>query len=257
MTDVGALERIGRDIASARFAVVFTGAGISTGSGLPDYRGPDGLWKNRRFEELANIETFKTSPVEFWEFYAHRLEMLADAEPNAAHRAVEGMYQADLIGAVITQNVDGLHRREVFGTDLAELHGTLERGVCLDCGKDYHRPQTEERIARSEDGVPRCDCGYPIKPGVVLFGEVLPEEQLVRAQTCTSAADYMLCLGTSLSVFPAALLPATVLENGGKLAIINKGRTEYDDEPGVIKVEASLAEAMPIVAADAERGRGS
>jgi len=226
-----ALEQIGRDIATARFAVVFTGAGISTESGLPDYRGPSGLWRNRRFEELANIETFKADPVDFWEFYAHRLAVLADAKPNAAHRALEAMYRGGLIKAVITQNVDGLHRREVFGTDLAELHGTLETGVCLNCLDHYNLREIETRIGESKDGVPRCDCDHPIKPGVVLFGEMLPEEQVVRAQNLTSEADYMLCLGSSLSVIPAAFLPATVLDNGGRVAIINQGPTEYDDEP--------------------------
>ena len=252
-----ALGRIGRDIASARFAVVFTGAGISTESGLPDYRGPSGLWKNRRFEELANIDAFKDDPVEFWEFYAHRLAVLADAEPNAAHRALESMYRAGLIKGVITQNVDGLHRRDVFGNGLAELHGSLRTGVCLDCESELDGAEVEARIAEADDGVPRCNCGYPIKPGVVLFGEMLPEEQVVRAQTCALEADYMLCLGSSLSVIPAAFLPATVLKSGGRVAIINQGPTDYDDEPGVIKVEAALAEALPIVATAAERGRGA
>ncbi len=210
--------------------------------------------KNRRFEELASIETFKKEPVEFWQFYAQRLSALHQAEPNPAHLALEELYEAGLLEGVITQNVDGLHRREVFGSDLYEIHGSLATGSCLECGEDYRLSEVEQRMDAAEDGVPRCDCGYPIKPGVVLFGEYLPVDGS-RAQRLSSEADYLLCLGSSLSVTPAAFLPATVLESRGKVAIINQGPTEYDGEPGVIKVEAALAEAMPIVAAHAKSGR--
>jgi NAD-dependent deacetylase len=249
-----ALERIGRDIAEADSAVAFTGAGISTESGLPDYRGPAGLWKNKRFEELADIEMFRENPVEFWDFYAHRLEVLEDAEPNEAHLALERMYEGGLIKGVITQNVDGLHRREVFGDDLAELHGTLRSGVCIDCERDYAGSEVATRIAAANDGVPRCDCGSPIKPGVVLFGELLPVDEHRKAKRLALDADYFLCLGSSLSVSPASFLPQFALDNGGKVGIINLGPTAYDDRPRVTKVEATLGEALPLVAADAERG---
>ena len=242
------LREIGREIAEANFAVAFTGAGISTESGLPDYRGPGGLWKNKRFEELAHIETFKSEPGEFWGFYAQRLAALHNAKPNAAHLALEQLHEDGLIKRVITQNVDGLHRREIYGMNLAELHGSLRLGTCLGCGRDWYIAEVEERLAGSEDGVPHCDCGYPLKPGVTLFGENLPEHALEDAQRFASEADYLLCLGSSLSVIPAAFIPATVLDNGGLVGIINQGPTDYDDSYGVLKVEARLAEAMPIVA---------
>jgi NAD-dependent protein deacetylase/lipoamidase len=251
-----ALRSIGQEIANARFAVAFTGAGISTESGLPDYRGTHGLWKNRRFEELANIEEFEREPAEFWRFYAQRLRALHGAEPNAAHTALETLSSHELINFVITQNVDGLHRREAFGSRLVELHGTLRLGTCLRCRRDWPIEQVEQRLAAADDGVPRCDCGYPIKPGVTLFGERLDEETMEIALRAANACDYLLCLGSSLQVMPAAAIPAFVLENGGKVAIINQGATDYDDAEGVTKIEASLAGAVPIVLDGATRNLG-
>ena len=247
-----ALEQVGRDIAGAQFAVAFTGAGISTESGLPDYRGANGLWKNKRFEELANIDTFRREPVEFWQFYAERLHILKGARPNPAHVALEILSFHDLIKLVITQNVDGLHRRDYFGATLVELHGSLRTATCLECGRDWGMERVEEGLATAEDGVPRCDCGYPLKPGVTLFGEQLPRGAMETAMGAAAAADYLLCLGSSLQVMPAAAIPAFVLEHGGRVAIINHGKTDYDFEQGVTKVDASLAEAMPIVLDAAE-----
>jgi NAD-dependent protein deacetylase/lipoamidase len=251
-----ALRSIGQEIANARFAVAFTGAGISTESGLPDYRGTHGLWRNGRFEELANIETFEREPAEFWQFYSQRLGALRGAEPNAAHTALETLCSHELINFVITQNVDGLHRREALGSRLVELHGTLRLGTCLRCRRDWRIEEVEQRLAAADDEVPRCDCGYPIKPGVTLFGERLDEETLDVAMRAANASDYLLCLGSSLQVMPAAAIPAFVLEHGGKVAIINQGATDYDEEEGVIRIEASLAEAMPIVVDGAARNLG-
>lgn len=242
-----ALGQIARKLAHARFAIVLTGAGISTESGLPDYRGASGLWRNRRFEELAHIELFRREPAEFWEFYAERLRVLHHAQPNAAHLVVEELCADGLIQGVITQNVDGLHSREQLGPKLAELHGSLRVGVCLDCGREWEMREVEERLDVSDDRVPRCDCGFPIKPGVVLFGELLPERELTTATELASEADFLLCLGSSLEVIPAGALPELVLQRGGEVAVINLGPTTYDDVDGVVKVEAPLARAMPVV----------
>jgi NAD-dependent deacetylase len=241
------LARIGRELAAARFAIVLTGAGISTESGLPDYRGANGLWRNRRFAELANIELFRREPAEFWEFYVERLRVLHDAQPNAAHLVVEELCAEGLIQGVITQNVDGLHSRESLGSKLAELHGSLRVGNCLECGREWEMDEVERRLATSDDRVPRCDCGSPIKPGVVLFGELLPERELSLATELAMEADYVLCLGSSLEVMPAGALPGLVLDRGGNVAVVNLGPTAYDGEEGVAKVEAPLARAMPVV----------
>lgn len=255
-----ALRRIGRGLAQARFAIALTGAGISTESGLPDYRGPAGLWKSRRFEELAHIALFLREPAAFWEFYGARLRALRRARPNAAHLALEELCAHGVLEAVITQNVDGLHSRQELGPKLVELHGSLRVGTCLSCGRDWAMDEIEARLAAADDGVPRCDCGSPIKPGVVLFGELLPEEALATATALAERADYVLCLGSSLEVMPAGALPGLVLDAGGTVAVVNLGPTGYDDV-GVTKVEAPLAAAMPVVrdaaleARAGERGR--
>jgi NAD-dependent protein deacetylase/lipoamidase len=274
----GQLERIGRQLAGSERAIAFTGAGISTESGLPDYRGSTGLWQNSRFEELAHLRTFRREPAEFWRFYAQRLATLRGATPNAAHRTLARLEAEGLLHVVITQNVDGLHR-DAGSVAVIELHGSLREGECLVCraaaardavedGADSaghervageagtavatHRPrwpiaEVEARLAAAEDGVPRCDCGFPLKPAVVLFGEVLPPGAFQDAMVFANGADYALCLGSSLQVMPAAALPELILSNGGKVAIINQGSTGYDDDERISRVEAPLALAMPVV----------
>jgi NAD-dependent protein deacetylase/lipoamidase len=270
----GKLEQIGQQLARASRAIAFTGAGISTESGLPDYRGSNGLWHNERLEELAHVETFQREPAAFWRFYSERLATLRGAAPNAAHRALARLEEEGLLAAVITQNVDGLHQaagsRVVF-----ELHGSLREGECSVCREAVARQaaeastepaatgseasglsaplrprwpieEVEARLAAAADGVPRCDCGSPLKPAVVLFGESLPVDVMEASFPFINEADYALCLGSTLEVAPAAALPQIVLGNGGTVAIINIGRTDYDDER-VCKVEAPLAGAMPIV----------
>jgi NAD-dependent protein deacetylase/lipoamidase len=261
------LERIGRRLAGARHAVAFTGAGISTESGLPDYRGSNGLWKNKRFEELAHIETFRREPAAFWRFYGERLAVLRGAAPNPAHLALARFEEEGLLLGLITQNVDGLHHA-AGSKVVAELHGSLREGECLACraavesGRERpafppRRPmaEVEARLAAATDGVPRCDCGSPLKPAVVLFGEMLPHQAITKAVELAREADYMLCLGSSLQVSPASGLPQIVLQNGGHVAIINQGETDYDQEQGVQKVEAPLALAMPIVLQAARTAR--
>lgn len=241
------LGRIGEEIAEARHVIAFTGAGISTESGLPDYRGPSGLWRNRRFEDLAHLETFKAEPAEFWDFYRHRLAALRDARPNSAHSALAALELEGHVQAVITQNVDGLHVR-AGSRNVIELHGTLRRGQCLACGREWPIEEAEARLEASEDGVPRCDCGYVLKPGVTLFGEALPRGAFDRAWAEAERADLALCLGSSLQVWPAAAIPQQVLAHGGRVVIISQGETDYDDRDDVTKIEAPLGEALPAVA---------
>jgi len=240
------LEQIGRQLAQTRNAIAFTGAGISTQSGLPDYRGSNGLWQNRRFEELAHIDAFAREPGEFWRFYRERLVKLRGAVPNPAHLVVARLEEEGLLRGLITQNVDGLHRAAVSRL-VVELHGSLRGGECLVCRAVRPMAEIECRLAAAPDGVPRCDCGSPLKPAVVLFGEVLPAGAVTTAVGLARDADYMLCLGSSLHVSPASAMPVIVLENGGLVAIVNQGETDLDDRPGVRKVEAPLAVAMPIV----------
>ena len=249
------LEQIGRELAKARGAIAFTGAGISTESGLPDYRSSNGLWQNKRFEELAHVDAFEREPAAFWRFYGERLTALRGAAPNPAHLALARLEQEGLLRGLITQNVDGLHH--AAGSQVVvELHGSLREGECLACSARPPMAEAEARLTASPDGVPRCDCGSPLKPAVVLFGEMLPSRAITTAVDLPRDADHMLYLGSSLRVSPASGMPAILLENGGRVAIVNRGETDFDVWTGVHKVEAPLALAVPVVLEAALAARG-
>lgn len=239
------LEELAVRIRKATRAVALTGAGISTESGLPDYRGPEGLWRNRRFEELASIEAFQHEPVLFWTFYRERLATLRDAAPNAAHAALARLQREGAVCGLVTQNVDGLHR--AAGSEAVEVHGNLEHASCLGCGRSYTMEEAQARATDSQDLVPKCACGTPLKPGVTLFGELLPAEAVERAVCLVESADLLLVCGSSLAVFPVSRFPLVVAANGGTVAIVNRGPTEADHVADV-RVDAPLGEALPALA---------
>jgi NAD-dependent deacetylase len=239
------VEDLARLLADARHAVVLTGAGISTESGVPDFRSKGGLWEMYDPMEVASMDTFLREPDRFWHFHRPRFEMVASVEPNAAHEAVAELERQGVVKAVITQNIDGLHRRA--GSDeVIEVHGSLGSGRCLRC--DF-RIGVEDLLARADsadDGVPRCDCGFQLKSDVVLFGEMLPAEQIEAAFAHAEQADVMLVIGSSLLVAPVSNLPGLVLANGGRLAILTEGETPYDARSEV-RLHTKAAETMPSV----------
>jgi NAD-dependent deacetylase len=221
--------RLAELIRSARSVVALTGAGISVPSGIPDFRSPGtGLWERVDPMEVAHISVWRRDPVRFWSFYGQRFAALEGKQPNGAHRALAALEAAGRLDAVITQNIDGLHR--AAGTrDLVEVHGSIATASCLDCGRRVSLAETRRRLAADSEGVPRCECGAPLKPDVVLFGEYLDEAALGRASALAARADLMLAVGSSLEVHPVAGLPALTLESGGRLAIVTAGPTPYDD----------------------------
>jgi NAD-dependent deacetylase len=240
------LDLLAELLGAARHALVLTGAGVSTESGLPDYRGTGGLWRTRRFEELAHIEMWRREPEEFWSFYAERLARISDAEPNAAHHAIASLERLGVVRRVLTQNVDGLHRA-AGSRDPLELHGTLSEVECLSCG--YRGPQEVARLQLLEGvAVPACPtCGANLKPAVVLFGEMLPpafEEASVELEGC----DLLLCCGSSLQVYPVAHMPAAVLGRGGTVAIVNVGETGAD-RMAAVKIERRAGDTLPALVA--------
>jgi NAD-dependent deacetylase len=220
--------RLAELIREADSVVALTGAGISVPSGIPDFRSPGtGLWENVDPMEVAHIDAFHRDPKRFWSFYGERFQTLEDKRPNRAHEVLAELERAGLLDAVITQNVDRLHAR-AGSVDLIEVHGSISHSVCLDCSARFEIGEVRSRHASDPDRTPRCDCGTPLKPDVVLFGEYLPQQALARAQRLAAAADVLLCIGSSLEVYPVAQLPEVTLGAGGRLAIITQGQTPFD-----------------------------
>jgi len=226
--------------------VVLTGAGISTESGIPDFRSASGIW--RRFDPMvyAHVDAFRRDPAQVWEFYALRLDAAGKAEPNDGHRALAELERRGWVRAVVTQNVDGLHGR-AGSRELVEVHGSLREAECLACGT---RVATADVLA--ELPLPPCpQCGEVLKPGVVMFGELLPAGAIERAQQLAREARLLLVVGSSLEVYPVAALPEETLAAGGALAIVNRGRTPWDDraelavDGGAGETLRALAEALP------------
>jgi NAD-dependent deacetylase len=225
--------RLAELIRTAGSVVALTGAGISVPSGIPDFRTPGtGLWANVDPMEVAHIDAFRRDPESFWRFYGERFQTLEHKQPNGAHRALAELERAGLLDAVITQNIDRLHAR-AGSEQLVEVHGTIAHSSCLVCRVRYELGGVRARMAGDPRGVPRCDCGEPLKPDVVLFGEYLPATVLVRAEQLAGDADLMLCIGSSLEVYPVAELPAITLAAGGQIAILTQGRTPYDGRAAV------------------------
>jgi NAD-dependent deacetylase len=223
-------ERVAALIRESERAVVLTGAGISVPSGVPDFRSPGtGLWENVDPMEVAHIDAWRRDPDRFWSFYSQRFVSLLDKQPNEAHLALAELERKGLVRAVITQNIDRLHR--LAGTErLIEVHGSIDQSVCLECDGKVPIDRVIELLGEG-GGVPLCEaCEAPLKPDVVLFGELLPERALTKAQELALGADLMLCVGSSLEVYPVAGLPAMTRGAGGRIALITQGPTPYDGD---------------------------
>jgi NAD-dependent deacetylase len=182
--------------------------------------------------KVAHIDVFRRDPDRFWHFYGDRFATLDEKEPNAAHEMIAELERRGLIRGVITQNIDRLHRK-AGSENVVEVHGSIEWSVCPDCGVKVGVERVVEKL-RAGVGTPECEtCITPLKPDVVLFGELLPEDAMSEAFALASEADLMLAIGSSLEVYPVASLPGVTLENGGGLALITQGRTPYDDQAEV------------------------
>ena len=222
--------------------VVLTGAGVSVPSGIPDFRTPEtGLWANVDPMEVAHIDVFERDPARFWSYYRPRFHALGDKRPNRAHEALAELERRGLIEGLITQNIDRLHRA-AGSENVIEVHGSIETSTCRGCGASHGIEEVDGLFDAA--GVAACDaCGGPVKPDVVLFGEMLPERAMREAQQLAEAADLILCVGTSLAVHPVAGLPAVTLDRGGSLALVTKGPTPYDADAAV-KLEGEVDEDL-------------
>jgi NAD-dependent deacetylase len=222
--------------------VVLTGAGISTESGVPDFRSAKGIWAKYDPFEVAHIDAFRRDPARVWEFYALRVGVLASAEPNAGHRALVRLEEVGLVRALVTQNVDGLHAR-AGSREIVEVHGSLREAECIHCGV---RVPMSDAVAQLP--LPSCpECGEILKPGVVMFGEMLPADAIARAQQLAAEAGLLLVVGSSLEVYPVAGLPDRTLAAGGALAIINRGSTPWDTRADVL-IDGGAGETLRALA---------
>jgi NAD-dependent deacetylase len=228
-----------------RPCVVLTGAGISTESGVPDFRSPTGMWAQFDPLEYGSIQAFRADPEKVWRFYAPRFSMLTQAEPNEAHRALAELERGGHVRAVVTQNIDLLHER-AGSADVVEVHGSIRTSSCSGCGATYALAEVLALLDAS--GLPRCaDCEAVLKPDVVFFGELLPEEAIERATVLAREAKLMLVVGSTLEVQPVAGLPLETLASGGALAIVNRGPTALDGL-ATVKAEGSAGEILSAVA---------
>jgi NAD-dependent deacetylase len=240
-------ERLARLLGDSSSAVALTGAGISVPSGIPDFRSPGtGIWENVDPFEVATIDAFRRDPARFWSFYRPRFAALGDKRPNPAHEALVELERRRVLDAVVTQNVDRLHRKA--GTKrLVEVHGSIDTSSCTSCGASWKLEDVEGLF--DDDGVAVCSCclGY-VKPDVVLFGEFLPEAAMAEAQRLVAGADVLLCVGSSLEVHPVAGLPQLTLASGGRVAIVTQGPTPYDDAAAV-RMQGDVVEDLGAVLA--------
>jgi len=245
------VERLAELIRQSRSTVVLTGAGISVPSGIPDFRSPGtGLWENVDPMEVAHIDVFEGDPARFWTYYRPRFQTLGDKQPNRAHAALAELERRGFVAAVVTQNIDRLHRA-AGSREVVEVHGTIETSSCRDCAASFGLEQVEALF--DEAGVAVCSsCGGAVKPDVVLFGELLPEAAMARAQELAEAAELMICVGSSLAVYPVAGLPQLTLERGGRLAIVTKGETPYDAD-AELKLEGEVDEELASLVEALER----
>ncbi|MGH2560828.1 MAG: SIR2 family NAD-dependent protein deacylase [Thermomicrobiales bacterium] len=209
--------------------VAFTGAGISTESGIPDYRGPGGVWERNAAPTLSDFQTNPATRREYWRHRRTGYHELAAATPNQGHRALAALSSAGRVHSVITQNIDGLHQKAGHDPDqVIELHGTAHRIRCLDCGTMWPAAEIQERLARGDDE-PRCErCGGPLRAATILFGESLPADALQRGVEAARSCDLILVVGSSLIVKPAAHLPLLAKREGAGLVIVNRTATPLD-----------------------------
>jgi NAD-dependent deacetylase len=220
-------ERLAGLIREGQPCVVLTGAGVSTESGIPDFRSPTGIWATVDPRDFASLSAFQRDPEKVWTFYRLRIGMLTQARPNRAHEALAELEQRGWLEAVVTQNIDLLHER-AGSRRVIEVHGSIRSCSCRRCRSRYVLEQVLELLAKSE-GAPRCSrCATILKPDVVFFEEQLPIEAIDRAYALAREAGLLLVVGSSLEVYPVAELPSVTKAAGGRVAIVNKGPTGFD-----------------------------
>lgn len=231
---------------SAQHILVFTGAGISTASGIPDYRGPQGVWTRRQpvyYDDFMNSEAAR---IEYWDYKLEGWEAFRTARPTSVHHAIADLERSAKLLMVVTQNVDGLHSKAgVSGERLVELHGTNSEVECQQCGRRSD-PAPHYEFFRKRRKPPLCGCGGLLKPATISFGQPLRQEDLARAFSAANKTNLVIALGSTLSVYPAADIPLLAAKRGAPYIIINRGETDHDALPVVtLRLEGDVGEIFP------------
>jgi NAD-dependent deacetylase len=236
------VERLAEIVRANAPCVVLTGAGISTESGIPDFRSPTGMWAQFDPLEYGSIDAFRADPARVWSFYAPRFSMLTDAEPNDGHRALAELEESGYVRAIVTQNIDLLHER-AGSREVVEVHGSIRSASCPRCGTRVPLAEVLELLP-----VPPCpSCAAVLKPDVVFFGELLPEDAIDRAYALARETRLLLVVGSSLEVYPVAGLPDETLAAGGSVAIVNHGATPFDAAASV-RIDGGAGETLRALA---------
>ena len=232
-------------IAQAKRIVGFTGAGISTESGIPDFRSPNGVWANNRMIEYQEFISRRAGRIEAWRQKVVAWPEMRAAQPNAGHKAFVELERRDQLLAMITQNIDGLHQRAGHDpANVIELHGTMIEALCLSCADRIPMDKAVARIAAG-DLAPECEkCGGLLKPATISFGQAMPLDEMQRAAEACYACEVFIAVGSSLAVHPAASFPALAQQNGAKLIIINRTPTPLDDRADLV-VNEEIGKALP------------
>jgi NAD-dependent deacetylase len=237
-------------VETAKVVVPFTGAGISTECGIPDFRSPGGLWTKMRPIEFDDFLASQEMRDESWRRRFAMEEQFGGAKPGRGHRALASLYKSGKIPGVITQNIDNLHQDSgVAAAHVVELHGNTTYATCLDCGKRYELSWVKQSMAQSGGRSPECTvCDGFIKTATVSFGQSMPEEAMRRAQELTESCDLFVAIGSSLVVWPAAGFPLAAKRNGARLVIINRDETEFDEIADLVLHDDIGATLAPFIA---------
>jgi NAD-dependent protein deacetylase/lipoamidase len=231
---------------AARRILIFSGAGVSTASGIPDFRGPGGVWTRRQPVYYDDFLASEAARVEYWDYKLETWEIYQRARPNALHHAVVALERAGKVAAVVTQNVDGLHRCAGTSPDrLVELHGT---DLIVECQSCHAASEPAPHFARFRDRreAPRCECGGVLKSATISFGQSLRAADLDRAAAAAAAADLVVALGSTLSVYPAATIPLLAAQRGTPYVIVNRGPSDHDGHPAVtLRLDGDVTTIFP------------
>jgi NAD-dependent deacetylase len=246
------IRKSAKILLNSKNTVVLTGAGISTESGIPDFRGEDGIWEKYKPEIYGNIQAFLKDPSKFWKMAEEIAPTLFKAVPNPGHLALAALEKMKLIKAIVTQNIDELHQK-AGNVIVYEVHGSVNRFFCLGCGASYSKEQILNKLKKKKSSAPQCDyCTAPLRPSVVLYGENLPNFEKYMSIDLAKKSEVMLIAGSSLTVAPICDLPLYTLREGGKLIIVNDQPTYLDNKADIV-INNKIGTVLPLIVEEIKR----